>query len=121
MRMWMVNPEYLCRKHLLGEHVECHMFAGTIRRGVSLAGYLRKGLFEPGELRLRHDILAVEMRKRGYSHKSPLIEFDKHLARYSIDLAHTHVSTTLNLIELQRRCPDCRDRILLKRNKVCLQ
>ena len=22
MRMWMVNPKIMCRKHLLGEHVE---------------------------------------------------------------------------------------------------
>ena len=24
MRMWMVDPKWLCRKHLLWEHVEIH-------------------------------------------------------------------------------------------------
>ncbi len=46
MRMWNVLPEYLCRKHLLGEHVEMHMFVGTIKRGVSLNGYIKNKLVE---------------------------------------------------------------------------
>jgi len=28
MRMWMLNPKALCRKHLMGEHVEIHMLVG---------------------------------------------------------------------------------------------
>ena len=32
MRQWMVDPRLLCRKHLLGEHVENHMFIGTLKR-----------------------------------------------------------------------------------------
>ena len=30
MRMWMVNPGFMCNKHLLGEHVECHMLVGHL-------------------------------------------------------------------------------------------
>lgn len=30
MRMWMVDPKIMCRKHLLGEHLELHMLAGCI-------------------------------------------------------------------------------------------
>jgi hypothetical protein len=30
MRMWMVPPKVMCRKHLLGEHVEIHMLAGSL-------------------------------------------------------------------------------------------
>ena len=26
MRMWMLNPKFLCRQHLLGEHSEIHKF-----------------------------------------------------------------------------------------------
>lgn len=33
MRMWVVNPKILCRKHLLGEHVELHMATGHLQRG----------------------------------------------------------------------------------------
>lgn len=42
MRMWMVPPELMCRQHLLGEHVELHMFVGAINKGtsvVTLPGY----------------------------------------------------------------------------------
>lgn len=65
MRMWMVNPEMLCRKHLLGEHLECHMFVGTILAGKSLKGYVDNGLVEVDSLVQRHNDLAVEMSKRG--------------------------------------------------------
>ena len=33
MRDWKVNPKLLCRQHLLGNHLEVHMFVGTLRRG----------------------------------------------------------------------------------------
>lgn len=42
MRMWKVNPKNMCRQHLLGEHVECHMFVGAILKGISLSGYIKK-------------------------------------------------------------------------------
>ena len=38
MRMWMLPPECMCRKHLLGEHVELHMLLGSMRRGKSIEG-----------------------------------------------------------------------------------
>ena len=43
MRMWMVPPRKMCRKHLLGEHVEIHMAVATLRLGKSVAGFLEKG------------------------------------------------------------------------------
>ena len=36
MRMWMIDPTMLCTKHLLGEHVELHMFVGTINKNKKL-------------------------------------------------------------------------------------
>ena len=101
MRMWMVAPREICRRHLLGEHVECHMFLGTIRRGRSLAGYVRKGLVELRRLRARHDELAREMRRRGYRHASPLAP-----GRRLPDLGR--VDPVGNRRELARRCPECR-------------
>ena len=55
MRMWMVDPALLCRKHLLGEHVECHMFRGSLLKGKSLRGFLEDGLLDSRELARRHD------------------------------------------------------------------
>ena len=72
MRMWMVNPRLMCRKHLLGEHVECHMFLGTLKRGISVQGYFDHNCFEPDSLKERHEELAREMRRRNYRHESPL-------------------------------------------------
>lgn len=43
MRQWLVDPRCLCDKHLLGEHVEHHMFIGTLRKNKSIQGYLDKG------------------------------------------------------------------------------
>ena len=40
MRMWMLPPKGLCRKHLLGEHVELHMLLGSMRRGKNIDGFL---------------------------------------------------------------------------------
>jgi hypothetical protein len=102
MRMWMVNPKFLCRKHLLGEHVECHMFAGTIIKGRCVNGYLKKGLLEMHNLNKRHDILAEEMQSRGYVHKSPLIQIDKEGGC---------VDVVANKEELSKRCVECSIRI----------
>jgi hypothetical protein len=102
MRMWMVDPSILCRKHLLGEHVECHMFLGSIHKGNSLKGYIDGGLLETHNIQRRHNQLAKEMIKRGYKHKSALL---CRLGKIgSIDRKG-------NIEELRRRCPDCRERI----------
>ncbi len=67
MRMWMVDPKKMCRKHLLGEHVEIHMMVGTLLKGRSIDGFLERGLLEPQSARIRHDALAAEMQARGYN------------------------------------------------------
>lgn len=99
MRMWMLEPSILCRQHLLGEHVELHMLVGTIRRGVSLTGYLARGLIDTAKISARHDALVEEMTRRGYNHKSPL-EYDDELALGSVDLE-------ASMLELMRRCSRC--------------
>jgi hypothetical protein len=70
MRMWMVPPETMCRQHLLGEHLECHMFLGSLLRGVDISGYIKKGFCYPSLLKDRHDALALEMLRRGYKHNT---------------------------------------------------
>lgn len=102
--MWGVDPRVLCRKHLLGEHVEMHMFVGTIRKGVSLGGYLSKGLLEPHLLEARHLELVSEMESRGMTHRSPLQD---HLPQAPAGKVHRDG----NLAELWSRCPECRKRI----------
>ena len=74
MRMWMVDPRVMCRQHLLGEHVEIHMFVGAISRGKSVKGYLEKGLLEVHNMYARHEELMEEMKRRGYNHSSDIDE-----------------------------------------------
>ena len=100
--MWDVDPNKLCRKHLLGEHVEMHMFAGTIRKGISIAGYIKNGLVNPFMITIRHDQLAEEMKKRGYNHQS-----DLDFSSYGLELIPIDIEA--NGKELTRRCPECKN------------
>ncbi len=99
MRMWMVNPRIMCRQHLLGEHVEHHMFVGTIQRGIGLSGYLENNLLEMESLATRHDELVVEIEARGYRHRSPLPAVSPPF--------HGKIDREASLAELIRRCPIC--------------
>ena len=102
MRMWMVDPALLCRKHLLGEHVECHMFRGSLHKGTSLRGFIDTGLLDSRLLVQRHDQLATEMQRRGYRHASPLPhDFDAQAAMGDVDV-------TAAMDELASRCEECR-------------
>lgn len=103
MRMWGVNPKFLCRKHLLGEHLELHMFLGTIKKGVSIKGFVKNGLIDTSKLEQRHNELVEEMANRGYKHKTPL--------SYKDNLHIGKIDTNNSINELNKRCKDCRERI----------
>jgi hypothetical protein len=107
MRMWNVPTEMLCNQHLLGEHVEMHMFAGSIRLGKSIVGFIAKGFVETDKIKSRHDALAVELLKRGFRHNSPMDDFDI--------LANGKVDIEANLVSLSKRCVMCRMRIDFKK------
>lgn len=102
MRMWGLPPSNMCRKHLLGEHVEMHMFVGAINKGKNIQGYINKGLVDVREIISRHDILVNEMVKRGYNHTSPLPSFNVKLTVFG------EINILENQKELNRRCKDCR-------------
>lgn len=75
MRIWDIEPELLCRSHLLGEHRELHGLWNILTRG--LRGYARHPETRRWEgrlaaLYLRHEALVREMDRRGYRHQSPL-------------------------------------------------
>lgn len=106
MRMWMTPLHLMCHKHLRGEHVECHMFVGSIRKGKSMAGFIEDGLLHVASLQERHDAIAAEMVDRGGNHQSPLV-FDG--SQYTGD--DDRIDVYANILELARRCPDCYDRI----------
>src|ERR1017187_1935082 len=104
MRMWKVDPTMMCRKHLLGEHVEMHMFVGTINKGIvkdfSNSKYVTEGLVEVHSIKMRHEELVAEMTRRGYDHKTNLPDF-KEFVCGSVDVAASET-------ELGRRCTECK-------------
>jgi len=100
MRMWGVNPKCMCDKHLLGEHVEMHMFVGCINKRKNIDGYLEKGLVNLGLIRKRHDELVQEMERRGMNHKSPLPNF-------LIESGVGFIDKKKNLADLIGRCFRC--------------
>jgi len=101
----MVNPRIMCRQHLLGEHVEIHMFIGTLSRGKSVKGYLEKGLLEVHSLYSRHEELVEEMKRRGYIHRSDVDEKWRTAEKLGV------IDRKKSLKELVRRCPRCKRRI----------
>src|SRR3990167_4118396 len=107
MRQWLVNPKILCKNHLLGEHLENHMFCNGINRKISLFGYLQNNLLEPSSLEKRHDELVKEMLRRGYNHKSPFKRCNT--SHLGINLYH-QIDKEASLKDLILRCKECRIR-----------
>ena len=101
MRMWMIEPVTLCRKHLLGEHGEIHKHRHNFVKGHSIEG--RRGQIDPAAMGRRHDALAAEMLRRGFNHASPYTQPD--LAGY--DLAGHGVDVVAARADLHARCGEC--------------
>lgn len=99
-RMWNVNPKKMCRQHLLGEHKELHQAVGSLRKGRSLEGHIKKGQLEIHNIRARHTQLVKEMKSRGYNHKSPLKTF--------ISKKAGNINKKANEKELAKRCKNCK-------------
>ena len=111
MRMWMVNPKGLCRKHLLGEHVELHMWIGHLKRKRGIDGYVRENCIEMLSIYDRHEDLSQEMIRRGYRHKSP-ISLDDTSCVYNYDQHQRDVKVDQEkaLKLLFEKCSECEER-----------
>jgi hypothetical protein len=75
VRVWDIEPQRLCRQHLLGEHRELHAVWSIITGDKK--GYRKhpEVLRWHGRLRAlfnRHESLVREMTQRGYGHNSHL-------------------------------------------------
>lgn len=113
MRMWMVNPVFMCDKHLRGEHVELHMLVGSINKRKSLKGFLDQSIIEPKSITERHYEISKEMKIRGMTHISPLPDYD---LTYLGNYINTTVDISSSLLELKNRCDKCKDRINIFNN-----
>lgn len=114
MRQWLVCPLIMCRKHLLGEHCEHHMFVGSLKRKNKMDGYIKNNCLEPLSLQKRHNEISIEMKRRKYNHKSPLT-VPSTLLEYLGKFIYTKINKEESLLDLLLRCPTC-----LKRYKYIL-
>ena len=104
MRMWMVNPQILCRTHLLGEHGEIHKHRHNFVKKHNMTG--RRGQIEPKSMKARHDELVAEMKRRNYNHHSPYKQPD--VSYLPDDMLINKDEALALLIE---RCPECKARL----------
>jgi hypothetical protein len=75
MRVWDVNPGYLNRQSLLGEHREIHaIFAinAENKKGYARHPETLRWQAHLSALKRRHDLVVSEMLLRGYRHHSPI-------------------------------------------------
>lgn len=75
MRIWDIAPSHLCRAHLLGEHRELHALWTILtenKKGYSKHPETLRWIGKLHALYNRHELLVLEMEKRGYNHYSPL-------------------------------------------------
>lgn len=110
MRMWMIDPKMLCRKHLLGEHGEIHKHRNNFEKGHSIAGRISPiVLIEPASMQVRHDALAAEILRRGYKHKSSYELPD--LSYLPDEEIYAQADIEYNIRDLTGRCDDCKERM----------
>ena len=75
MRIWDLNPGYLNRQSLLGEHRELHGIVSIIennKKGYSKHPETLRWIKYGWAIRQRHQLLKAEMELRGYQDKSPV-------------------------------------------------
>ena len=79
MRIWDIEPKYLCRKHLLAEHRELHGLWNILTIHGGKGGYAHhpetvRWIGKTVALFHRHEVLITEFARRGYRHRTPLDE-----------------------------------------------
>ena len=110
MRMWMVPPSCLCKKHLLGEHGEIHKHRHNFIKHHSIRGRVFPvAQIELVSMKSRHDELAEEMQRRGYNHNSPYEQPD--LSYLNSDDRNARVDINISVRDLYERCIECACRL----------
>jgi hypothetical protein len=76
MRIWDINPGYLNRQSLLGEHRELHAIVSIVvnqKRGYAHHPETLRWAKYGWAITKRHQLLAAEMAIRGYTDRSPVV------------------------------------------------
>jgi uncharacterized protein YbgA (DUF1722 family) len=76
MRVWDVNPGYLNRQSLLGEHREIRAVVSILtgeKTGYARHPETRRWAKALWASKMRHDLVVSEMGQRGYQHRTPVL------------------------------------------------
>jgi len=77
VRIWDVPVSDLCRRHLLGEHRELHGLWNILtlgRKGYRNHPETQRWIGRLCHLAARHQDQVAEMTRRGWNHRSPLLD-----------------------------------------------
>jgi len=107
MRMWMINPKFLCKNHLMGEHFEIHKHRHIFLKKYSIAKRISPIVqIEPASMKKRHDELVREIIRRKYNHNSPYEMPD--ISYLTEAQMNAKVDLDYSLKDLNNRCPECK-------------
>lgn len=105
MRMWMINPEALCDKHLMIEHFDLHSLSLVLREHMCLHELIALNAMEAHSIVSRHAEVASELHRRHMEHSTPLPELaleglPPRILNYSIDVERSRYDLIVG-------CADC--------------
>lgn len=103
MRMWMLNPEYMCVKHIVGEHGEIHKHRHNFAKKHNMGKRLSERQIFPAYMKARHDELAKYI-----NHKSEYEQPDISYLGDDGEIYPDFIDYSRNMYDLCDRCPDCR-------------
>lgn len=118
MRMWLVNPIFMCNKHLCGEYHELFMIVGTLKRKKNIDGFIKNNCIEVKSLKKRYKELKQEMLKRGFKPKAKLIINSAMFAYLKPAIRNYKIDKMQALSELIRRCPKCTELYFEKKREI---
>ena len=114
VRMWMVNPLFLCARHLSGEHGEIHKHRHNFVKHHSIAGRIEGNACEPMSMKARHNELEAELQRRAIEagRKPPSSPYEQPDLSHLPEEHRTYqVDQEASLRLLVERCPECAARV----------
>lgn len=104
MRMWQIEPKYMCMQHILGEHSELHKHRHNFVKKHSIQGRLKPIVqIEPLKMKERHDELVKYLK----NHNSPYEQPDlSHISKEDLLL---EIDIEYNIKDLSNRCKKCKE------------
>lgn len=104
-RQWLSDPRLMCKQHILGEHLEAHIFVSKMQKETSLKGFRKGSMFFGAEfVKSRHDKIAKLLKQ---PHKTPLFIGELEIKNYPY-IAPTLYDLTKSMEDLLGRCEECK-------------